>query len=181
MALINKDYFIGEINIAQLSQTTVQSLLTVFINKREPEYLEMALGYAFAQEYAAGLAAEEPDQKWIDLRDGVEYTNKDGYTKKWKGFTNSVKQSPIANYTYYWFQRDNTTFSTGNGEKEGKSDNANNTGSMSKQARAWNEMVEQTKSLHDFLLNKKDGDTLVYDTFDIEQVQVFEKINMLNI
>ena len=178
--LIDKTYFIGEINIAQLSQQAVRDNLTVFIGKREPEYLEKALGYAFYQEFLAGLTADV--QKWKDIRDGAEYTNEDGFTKKWKGLTNTDKISPIANYIYYWFSRDLVTFSTGTGEKEGKSDNAGNTSSILKQTRAYNEMVDMTLQLQDFLLNKKDdAGALVYDTFDIDQVTVMKKANFLNL
>jgi len=180
MTLIDKTYFIGEINIAQLSQPAVQQSLAVFINKREPEYLEKALGYAFATEFAAGLAVEEPAQKWIDLRDGVEYINECGHTKKWKGFTNSIKQSPIANYIYYWHMRDNVTFTAGTGEKEGKADNASNATPNIKMFRAWNEMVTLTTVLHDFLLNKKDEDgNLVYEDFDIDQAECPKRLSLI--
>lgn len=180
--LIDKTYFIGEITIAQLSQPAARDNLDVFIGKYEPEYLEKALGYEFYQLFKEGIGVETPEGKWTDLRDGAEYTNAAGFTKKWKGLTNAAKISPIANYIYYWHSCDLVTFSTGNGEKEGKSDNAGNVTSIGKQSKAYNAMVDMTCQLHDFLLNKKDeDDNLVYDDFDIEQVTVMGKTNVFNL
>lgn len=176
--LIDKIYFIGELNIAQLSQQAVRDNLTVVINKREPEYLEKVLGYAFYQLYKAGIIAGE--QIWKDIRDGAEYVNADGFTKKWTGFANAALQSPIANYVYYWYIRDNVSFAAGTGEKVGKSDNASNTVPNIKLFRAWNEMVRMNAVLHDFLLNKKDDDgNLVYEDFDIDQTECIKKMGLI--
>lgn len=178
--LIDKTYFIGEINIAQLSQPAVQAALTLFIEKREPEYLEKALGYEFYQLFTAGITAEE--QRYEDLRDGAEYNNSDGHLKKWKGLITTDKRSPIANYIYYWHMRDNVTFTAGTGEKEGKSDNAGNASPAIKMIRAWNEMVDWTIALYDYLLYKKDEDgELIYPEFDIDQVTPIEKMNIFNL
>ncbi len=182
MPLIDKTYFIGEITIAQLSQPAVQASLALFIGKREPEYLLKALGYSFKKLYDAGAA--ETDGRWYDLINGAEYTDRRGFLKKWTGLKNAELQSPIANYTYYWYQRDNVTFTAGSGEQEGKSDNATSVSSAPKMKRAFNEMVDQTWLLHDYLLHKKDdAGVLVYDEFDIKQVsrEVTEKLNDFNI
>lgn len=168
---IDTTYFVGEIHIAQLSQPAVRDTLALFIGKYSTQYLEIALGYEFAKLYAAGIAADTVEDRWTELKGGAEYNNRKGYLKKWTGFENSDKKSPIANYIFFWSTKDNATFAAGMGEMEGKSDNAKVAGYAVKQSRAWNEMVEQTWLLYDFLLNKKDGaGVLIYPEFDIKQV-----------
>jgi len=173
MSLIDKDYLVGEINIAQTQSVAVQQTIALFITKRETEYLKKALGYAFYKLFIAAIT--DTSGKWYDLRTGAEYEDADGITRQWTGFQNAGKQSPIANYVYYWMQRDNVTFTTSTGEKEGKGENADNASSAGKMRRAWNEMVDQTCVLYDFLLNKKDDDgNLVYDDFNYDEVECNE-------
>ena len=177
--IIDKTYFIGEINIPGLQSTDVQAKLNVFINKYESEYLELALGYSFAKLFAAGLAADTPPTKWTDLKDGAEYENADGITKKWKGLSNSMKNSPIANYVYYWHTRDNATYTAPMGEVKGKSENSVSTSGAIKQMRAYNAMVDMTRSLHEFLLCKKASSVLVYTEFKLSEATCFDKISFL--
>lgn len=176
--LITEANFIGEITLANLSQSYVREALDLFITKREPEYLDRALGVDFSELFAEGLAAGTVLAKWSELKLGTTYTDADGKVKRWPGLAPASLLSPVANYTYYWYMRDNDTFTAGMGEMEGSSDNAKKTDPSLKMFRAWNEMVNITELLHDFLLNKKDeaGD-LVYIDFDIDQVEVFDRIN----
>jgi hypothetical protein len=178
--LIDSTYFIGEINIAGTNSPAVLESLNLFIGKRETEFLEKVLGYGFANDFAAGLAADPAVARWTDLKTGAEYNNECGYLKKWKGFTNAALQSPIANYIYYWYMRDLQTFTSTVGEMESKSDNAGNADSSTKMIRAYNEAVSQVKVLHDFLLNKKDEDgALVYPEFAIKETECFESMSWL--
>lgn len=171
--LTDKTYFIGEINIAQLSSAPVEEALNLFIAKREPEYLEKALGIDFAELFATGIA----EDRFVALRDGATYVNADGKKKKWLGFNNELKSSPIANYIYYWYIGDAITFTAGIGEMEGKSENAKKADPNMKLYRAWNEMVALTEVMHDFLQNKKDEDgEYVYPEFDIDQVECIDRI-----
>jgi hypothetical protein len=57
------------------------------------------LGYDLYKAFLAGLEDPSPLQKWLDLRDGVEYTQGDR-TVKWNGLINSDKISLIAYYVY---------------------------------------------------------------------------------
>lgn len=182
--LIDKSYFFGEINIAGLGNIPVQNTLALFIGKREPEYLELVLGYAFNALFTAAMAVDPIVTRWSDLLNGAEYKNCKGFTKKWKGFKNTDKQSPIANYIFHWYDRDNVTFPTTTGEKEGKSDNAKSASSNAKMVRAWNEMIDQTALLHDFLLNKKDvSGTLIYPEFNVKEIECNKlcKMNLFGI
>ena len=182
MSLIDKTYFHSEINIAQVQSIPVQAAIALMISKYEAEYLEKVLGYAFWKLFNAAIA--ETSGRWYDLKVGAEYKNAYGHTKKWDGFINTEKLSPIANYCYYWYMRENVTFSGGAGEMEGKGENSTVVSPGPKMARAWNEAVDQAKILHDFLLNKKDGDgELVYPEFTTEEIDsdIVEKVNIMNI
>lgn len=179
--LIDNTFFFGEINIAQLNVQAVQDNINDFIAKYEPKYINEVLGYAFAKLYNAGITANE--QRFLDIRDGKEFTNCEGYTDKWNGFTNSDKLSPIANYIYYWYIRTNTTYSSGIGEVQPTTENGTIVTPYGKLYHAWNEMVEAEKILYDFLQNIKDDDgNLIYPEFDICQVKnKHEKMNYFDI
>jgi hypothetical protein len=180
--LIDDTYFVGEILIAGLGYPPVQEALGTFIAKREPEYLKAVLGYGFYKVFSSGINNGQPEDRWNDLVNGSDYTDKCGMLREWTGLVNDGKQSPIANYVYYWFQRDNVTFTSTVGEMEGQSENATSVSPAYKMCRAYNEMVDQTEVLHDFLMNKKDGDgNLVYPEFKIKESECFQKINMFNI
>ncbi len=176
--IVDNSYFIGEILIAGLATTPIQNSVNLFIGKHEPVYLQKVLGYAFNKLFSEGLAADPVDARWTDLRDGAEYTDCNGFLNEWTGFKNDEKQSPIANYIYYWYERDNVTFTATVGEQEGKTDNAKSVSGGPKMTKAWNEAVNQTKVLHDYLLNAKD-DTgmLIYPEFAIEQTKCFKRIS----
>ena len=87
--LIDISFFSGDILVAQRSQLSVQETLNRFITTYETEYLQKVLGYSLWKDFIAGINAPVPDQKWIDLLIGAEYTAPDGTLKKWIGFTNT--------------------------------------------------------------------------------------------
>lgn len=73
MSLIDKSYFTGKLTIAQLGQPAVVDNLSVFINREEPLFLQAALGYDLWLDFVNGLNAPSIDQKWLNLRDGVDF------------------------------------------------------------------------------------------------------------
>jgi len=75
MSLIDNRYFTGSLTIAQLGQPAVVDNLNVFIQRQEPLFLQAALGYQLWKDFVAGLNAPVIDQKWLDLRDGVDFTS----------------------------------------------------------------------------------------------------------
>lgn len=137
MPLIDKTYFVGELNIPNTGNAAILERLNFFIAKYEVEFLKKVFGTALYNAYATGIVVTPtPDQIWVDLRDGKEYLlNSDNYN--WFGLRNeTTKQSPIANYVYYWWLRSDTTPKPDDGE-EAKAYYERRNQSM---IRAWNEL-----------------------------------------
>lgn len=151
MSLIDATYFRGELSIGSKSSPAVLESLQFFIAKYEPDCLDRLLGLGFAEAFRAGIAGGAPEQRWIDLRDGKLYTwkNRD---RKWIGFTNAGKISILANYVYYYYQRNLVSQSVGVGEVATKAENARRISPAAKMVRAWNEMGQWIYELQDFLI-----------------------------
>ena len=150
MAVIDTSYFFGELSISQPTAT-----LQMLIDSKEPELLTKLLGYELNKLYITGIAVlPTPAQKWLDLRDGKEYTTGGGALTKWPGLRFTVgtaKKSLVANYVYWHYLFDNITFTTASGQK--KSELPVNALPDHKMVRAWNEMVNWNIQLNTFLLN----------------------------
>lgn len=127
------------------------NLVNLLIAKREAEWLNKVLGISFAKLFKDGLAAPTPDVRWIALRDGATYTyqNIEGI---WLGFNNDTKQSPLANFCYYWYTRQNASQTTDGGETSAKMENSAPISNETKQRRAWNEMCDYQVNLVSYLL-----------------------------
>lgn len=91
MALIDRTYFIGDLNIPNTSQTAIGSAVDLFIEQYEEKLLNEALGYTLYKALKAGLQIVPVAQKWTDLIEGVEYTDLATKTRFWKGL---VTQPP---------------------------------------------------------------------------------------
>lgn len=157
MPTIDNTYFFGELSLAYPDTPAGITNLQLLIDSREDELLLRLLGYALYKAYKAGIAAGSPDQRWLDIRDGKEYTNQSGVLTKWPGLHFTVgtsKKSLIANYVYWHYQNDNYTFTTGSSEK--KTDLAINANPEIKMIRAWNEMVNWNTDLYLFLSDNAD-------------------------
>lgn len=169
----------GELNISGTEDTIVQGKINKFITKYEDDYLLKALGYPL---YKLLKAAEGyptiSTGRFGDLLNGAEYENSNGYTRKFPGLKVATG-NPIANYVWYWFNRDNVSFNTAMGEKKGTAENSVNADQKLKQSRAWNEMVEFTMQMWEFLQANDD----VYTEFDIYETEykTFQPINLLNL
>lgn len=158
MATIDSTYFFGPVLIPQNSDSAVSGSLQLFIDTKEPELLRQLLGYELHKAYTAGIAAGSPDAKWIAIRDGKEYTNRQGYLDKWRGlkFTDGTgKKSPIANYVYWHWMENEATVTTGTGEKKAANQNAVDASPAVKMVRAWNEMIDMNWELIEFLLSNQ--------------------------
>lgn len=87
--LIDSSYFLGPLTIAQLGQQSVVDDLNNFIDRFEPVIMEAALGYDFYQTFLDGITVgsdETIDQRWLDLLNGVTFTNLSQIKKKFAGF-----------------------------------------------------------------------------------------------
>jgi hypothetical protein len=89
--LIDRTYFVGELNIPNTSSAAVGSLVDLFIEKYEEKLLNDVLGYSLHKAFKAGMQEMPVAQKWTDLIEGVEYTDTNLKTRFWKGL---VSQPP---------------------------------------------------------------------------------------
>jgi hypothetical protein len=164
--IIDTTFFFEELSIAQLTEVSVQSTVTRFIQKLEPEYLRDLLGAALYKAFEEGRAEVTPVAKWADLLNGKDYTNRRGEEATWRGLREVVTEpvagppavagvyrSPVANYVYWHYMRHHATITTGSGEKKLKAINAEVASPAEKIARAWNAMVEWNGELVEFLLS----------------------------
>lgn len=191
--LIDRTYFVGELNIPNTDQLAVSSLTDLFIEKYEERFLKTALGYSLYKAFKAGLQEMTIAQKWIDLRDGVEYVSLSGKTIFYRGLISqpsilvpppsapSDKQSPIANYVYYWFIINSHTQTSSMGEKKSQTENAVSISPNNKLVRAWNEMHQWVGELICFL-NTKSSTYSEWDSTDQWfALRMFRQINELGI
>jgi hypothetical protein len=177
--LLNESYFTGPLTIAQLGQQAVDDALTEIIGRVEPEVLQAALGYDLYMALIEGLdvgSDEEVDQKWLDLVNGVAFTNLSNYKNKWKGF----KGSPLAGFVWVAYMKDTAIQVTGSGFKISDSENAvHASDGAAKIAEVHNQSVRDLYILWDFLEKNKDTYTQ-YDTAQINR-KYFRYINQFGI
>jgi hypothetical protein len=153
--LIDHTYFIRDLSIGQGDNSVVQGSLQTFIDRYEEEYLLGLMGYNFKKIYETGIVAVDPI--YVDIRDGKEFTNHYNVLDKWIGLRNATtKKSPIANYVYYWWSRDNISKTLGDGEFINKQEKKYATSPEYKMMRAWNEMVCWNKEFWNFMYANRD-------------------------
>jgi hypothetical protein len=169
--IITRTFFDGgELNIPGTSQAAIQENLDYFIAKYEQDYLLKAIGYPLLKLFNADAYPVPVTPRFIDLLNGADFTDKCGNLKHWIGLK-VEGQTPIANYIWWWYQRDNVTLSSSMGELKGKAENAGSASIVMKQYRAWNEMSTITDLLREFLKYKTNDDaTPAYPEFDCKQI-----------
>jgi len=164
MSIITLPYFRDEIMLPNISQLTVSELVTQYITTYETQFLQKVLGYSLAKDFIVGLAVmPTPAQKWLDLRDGKEFTDPDTSTlTKWIGWKDlTTYQSAIAYYVYYKIRKDTTIFTTASGDAASTHENSFNVGSGRKMAFAWNQMCDWNYLVWQYLWVNK-------STYDLE-------------
>ena len=145
--------FTGAVGIANSDPSKAEGQqLQNFIEKYENEFFDLFFGYEFKQLFLDGI--DLMTAKYTAIRDGSEYTDAAGRLAKWEGLTG---YSPVVNYIYFHLLNHKRT-QTGNiGEVIPAVENGQAVSPYHKQIRAWNEMVGQCWSLHEFLrLNEAD-------------------------
>lgn len=156
MALIDTSYFYGDLSIAQITEDSVDTVVKRFIALYEPEVLTNLMGYELYKNYLAGVTAGT--QKYKDVRDGKEYTNRMGRLSKWRGLKQKLGSdsfSLVANYVYFQYIKDQASSTTGTGEKISNAQNAIGTSPRFKMVRAWNQMARWNWELVEFLLSNQ--------------------------
>ena len=275
MSLIDRTYFVGELNIPNTNQAAIGSAVDLFIEQYEEKLLNDVLGYTLNKALKAGLQEVPVAQKWTDLIEGVEYTDINSKTKLWKGLvtqpptvlnafdalnpidvvvgrgqlydpvanttsttipaalvgktflfekrgvgkliageysvvgniltliggqfanndvytyksatlaintsTGTNKKSLIADYVYYWYQRNNHTQTATTGENKAVNENSTIANPALKMVKAWNEMSEWVCELVNYLNAKKDDYTEWADQDVYCMLRKFKPINEFNI
>lgn len=168
MTLIDETYFttVGGVVIGQLGQQLVRDKVLNYVAKYEPRILSTLLGVVMYNEFSAWLAAPDATQRWIDLRDGVDYTDIHGELKHWPGLGNK-SESAIANYVYYWYVRSDAIYLSGSGSAVSVNENSNRVSPFALQSTAWNEMVRLNYELFDYLR----VNVLVYPEWPLYKLQ----------
>lgn len=121
MRIITYQAFQNEINIADTETTPVQNSLNGFIDKYTKKFLKQLYGDAMGQLF-------------IDALPTLDNTS-----RFWELAQNTDLQAALAAYVYYWYQRNNVSFSSSQGEKRAKAANSEDTQVNYKVSRAWNE------------------------------------------
>ena len=146
MSIVNVSDFKGKNTIAQTEQANVASVVQAYIDRLEPEYLRKVLGVTLYDLYNAGIIAN--DAKYLAIKNGANYTDSYGDVVYYEG----LKQ-PILNYIYFHYLKNNTTATTGSGEKTIQKAEA--AAALDKEVRAYNDMVTVNKQLHGYLYSKQ--------------------------
>lgn len=155
MSLINSSYFIGEKNIPNITYADVSGVLNNLILAHENEYLKIALGYELFLLFMPGIIVATPNQRYLDILNGQDFTGENGKRKRWAGLISPATpfnaQSPIADYVYYYWLKFNHTQTSGLGEVRSEVQNAARVSPKHKAVMAWNGMVEKSWLLYEFL------------------------------
>jgi hypothetical protein len=131
-----------------------------YIARFEPVFLKDLLGDDLYDAYIAGISVlPTPAARWTALRSQLlDSTN---------------KISPIANFVYYHFQKNQQTQTTQSGDKKTNSPGMENSINSDKVCAAWNEMVKKCADIYDWLEENKatypewEGDLYTCDYINI--------------
>ena len=101
--VINTD-FKGELFLPVLNLELANDLFdfNTFVAEKQEYYLRKLLGYQLYSEFDAAIVGGSPEQKWIDLRDGADFTGKDftgnDITLHWNGLAEMLKYLIFGDY-----------------------------------------------------------------------------------
>lgn len=140
MSILDTTYFIDELTLP-VDNINVQS----YIDKHEPIILRAILGYALYKEFITELVGT-PSTAFINLRDGVEYTDYSDVLQKYDGI-----YQIIADYVFVQIVADKQNYTTDMGVKWGGTDNAEPFNPRYKQVYANNDMVDRVIVMNDFI------------------------------
>lgn len=143
MSLIDTSYFIRDISIPNID--SAPNSVQGYIDMYEKEVLIKLLGYDLYKDFMAGLDEDPIPSKWINLRDGADFSFKfDGHTvsTRWEGLINESKRSLIAYYVYYKIRVDSVVNTSGIGDVVANAENSKKVSDVPNLVNAWNKMVK---------------------------------------
>ena len=163
--LTDSSYFVREISIPNIEGTAPVvtaniALLNGFISVREPEYLTALMGKAMYDEFVIGLEVVTPDAKWTALQGLL--------------MNPTTKESAIADYVFYWFQRNAITRNSGSGETQAKTENSETANPGFRMAQAYNSAISKARVIANQI------DRSIYPSFKPDWL-FFTKLNTFNI
>lgn len=178
--IIDRTYFDGGLlNISGTELSSIQEKIGDFISVYETEYLKKVLGYPLWKLFNAQLPAPA-DQRYKDILNGVEFTDANGNVEYWIGLKDSLN-NPIAMYVWFYYEGQNASYSSTQGEQKGKTENASNVSVITKQVLYWNKMKRLTDELWEFLYSAKTAGVRTYPEFDICKIERFGILNSGNL
>jgi hypothetical protein len=178
--LVNSSFFVANRTVAQLSENSVRLNLETFIKRFQYDYLTRVMGLTLYKLFEAEYTGGPIPQKWKDLVDGAEFDYK-GAVCVWPGLANQTfKTSPIADYVYYHYHRDQATTVVGSGTMVPNVENGEVVVNRGRMVDAWNAARKGAQLLEMFLQSRPD-DYPNYDGVSEENRQYFTAINILNL
>ena len=154
MAIIDKTYFIGEINIPT-DNTVYTNKLQVYIDFAQSKYLQKALGYELYKAFIAELPTPISD-RFTNLLNGVEFTNASGKLVRWTGLKNDEKESFLAYFAAYEYSINSQHTTTGNGQTGQKFENSMKVSPIEFQCQAYNLGIDHYNLLLEYLAANND-------------------------
>lgn len=121
------------------TNAAIKSALEACIGQYEPEYLEGLLGEKLCDEFTGYLSSDREEERWERLKEKLIRTA-------------PFPRSPIANYVYFHFLRNNDSAATITGVKKDEDDGAL-VSPERKMIFAWNDMVRQNEKIARFMLD----------------------------
>jgi len=146
MSFTDSTYYKGSIKLpTAITEGDLNDDFDLLIEQTEEKILVDLLGYDLYKSFILGLAETTPLQKWLDLRDGKEYTVVDGEGRtvivKWGGLINAEKKSLLAFFVYCEYLENDflhTSTSGANKQNGQNSERATISDLNTKSRKAWN-------------------------------------------
>lgn len=159
MLIDNTYFYSGITKIAGIGKQPIDGTVEAYIQQYEPEFLTQLLGY----ELYDLMINNQSDERFVKLISGDTFVNHCGNTVHYKGLKYSygagittVYYSMIANYVYWHYLRDNAVQLGTTGTSVTNTENADRIAPIYKQTPAWNAMVDQVRTLRDYLHHNAD-------------------------
>ena len=145
--LIDHTYFLNKLRLANVvTDNDVQIHLSNAISDYQYDFLNKILGAGLYKQFVEWYAINPADttSPFYYLLNGKNFSIESD-TVTWVGLINPGKQSPLANYCYFMYQRYNTTQTMAAGEAKIDSQNAVSANAYNKSKSAWDQMAEWLK------------------------------------